>query len=58
MNCPNCNADSSRQRILPEGKRQCSTCATIWSLNENGAYIIKQGQDFLAEVVPSQTALL
>jgi len=57
MNCPNCNADSSRQRILPEGKRQCATCATIWSLNENGSYIVKQGQDFLAEVASTTKVL-
>jgi len=57
MNCPNCNADSSRQRILAEGKRQCSTCATVWSLNENGAYIVKMGQDFLAEVASTTQVL-
>ena len=57
MNCPNCNADSSRQRILPEGKRQCSTCATIWSLNENGAYIGKAGQSFLAELQPNTNVM-
>ena len=54
MKCPNCHADSTRQRIMTEGKRQCSVCATIWSLNENGGiFIVKNGQTFLAEVTPT-----
>ena len=39
---------------MTEGKRQCSVCATIWSLNEDGGiFIVKNGQTFLAEVTPT-----
>jgi len=58
MNCPNCQASSDKQRILPEGKRQCTTCATIWMITEQGSSIVKSGQTFLAEIAPRSNQLL
>lgn len=52
MNCPNCQAASDKQRILIEGKRQCTICATIWTITEHGPVIKKEGQAFLAEIAP------
>ncbi len=58
MNCPNCQAASNKQRILPEGRRQCTTCATIWMVTEQGPSIKKEGQTFLAEIAPQGDQLL
>lgn len=56
--CPNCNAAMDKQRILAEGKRQCTVCATIWTITEQGAVIIKEGQEFLAEIAPQGAELI
>ena len=49
-NCPNCNASGNRQHVLPGSDRQCTVCATVWTLNEKGPVILKRGQTYLAEV--------
>jgi len=58
MNCPNCQAASDKQRVLPEGKRQCTVCATVWMITEHGSVIVKGGQDFLAEIAPTGAELI
>jgi hypothetical protein len=52
--CPNCQAGMNRQHILAEGKRQCTVCATIWTLTEHGPTLLKQGDVFLAEISPHE----
>ncbi len=58
MECPNCHAASNKQRILPEGKRQCTVCATVWIMTESGSTIVKEGQAFLAEIAPQGVKLI
>lgn len=57
QNCPNCNAAATRQHILPGSDRQCTVCATIWTLNESGAVIKKRGQTYLAEIESTSNVL-
>jgi len=57
MNCPNCGAASDKQQVLAEHQRRCTTCNTVWTMNENGSVIVKQGQNFLAEINPNEQIL-